>query len=77
MTTPDTKMESHMVDAMLNDMGVGERGTDEDLKARAAVKEWSVRILKELSDDSTVTLGTFEQEAIAFWDGYKAGRKAH
>ena len=67
---PDTKMELYMVDTML-DGTIGKTG-----KVRAAVKEWCVGELKQLSNDHSLTLGEMELEALAFSSGYEAGLKA-
>ena len=77
----DMRMEPYLVDMMLDEMGAGEEGTDEDLKCRAAIKKYCLRRMKEYADifqepDNYVMLGDLETMAHAFWTGFEAGLKA-
>ena len=69
------------VDAMLDDMGVGEEGTEEALEMRTAVKAFIIKDFKihvELNGiDEPYPVSELEDKAEAFWEGYEACLEKH
>ena len=73
----DMKIESCMVDAMLNDMGVGEEATEEPSELRAATKEYCIKQIEVIDAYSVpgtdfITWNDLEGSAWAFVSGYKS-----
>lgn len=62
-----------LVNPMLDDMGVGEEGTPEDLEVRAAIREYCLHIIHEWD---MCTMGQLSVMAHGFWDGFEAGKVA-
>ena len=73
----DMKIEPSMIDAMLNDMGVGEDATEEPPEVRAATKEYCIKQIEEIDTYSVpgtdfITWSDMEERAWAFVSGYES-----
>lgn len=75
-----TIMEPGMVDALLDDMGVGEEGSEHDLETREAVRKYCVERLEEAAvhgDGLEYEASEMETMAWAFVYGYEAATKKY